>query len=61
MTYASELKHFGSQVLENGSNVDSCLGADTHLVLGIRLEETLDTATGELEAKRVSNHDANQV
>lgn len=49
MTYACELEDFGSQILENGGNVDSSLGADTHLVLGVCLEETLDTATGELE------------
>jgi hypothetical protein len=50
MTYACELEDFSSQVLENSSNVDSSLGADTHLVLGVCLEETLDTTAGELEA-----------
>lgn len=59
MTYACELEDFGSQVLENSGNVDSSLGADTHLVLGVCLEETLDTTTRELEAGfQVSNHDA---
>lgn len=48
-TYSCKFKHFGRQVLEYGSNVDGSLGADAHLVLGILLEETLDTAAGELE------------
>lgn len=53
---ACELEDFGSQVLENSSNVDSSLGADTHLVLGVCLEETLDTTAGELKtsASRVA-------
>lgn len=47
-THACQLKDFGSQVLEHCCNVDCCLGANTHLVLGVGLEETLDTAAGEL-------------
>lgn len=49
MTYACKLEDFGGQVLENGGNVDSSLGADAHLVLGVSLKETLNTATWELE------------
>lgn len=48
MTHACELEDFGSQVLENGGNVNGSLGADAHLVLGVGLEETLDTTTWEL-------------
>lgn len=55
MTHACELEDFGSQVLEDSGNVDGSLGANTHLVLGVRLEETLDTTAGELEAMEVSN------
>lgn len=45
---ACELQNFGGQVFEDGGNVDSCLGADPHLVLGLRLEETLHTTAGKL-------------
>lgn len=56
MTHACKLEDFGSQVLENCGNIDSGLGANTHLVLGIGLEETLDTTAGELEtARKVSD------
>lgn len=58
LTYACQLKDFGRQVLENGSNVNGSLGADTHLVLGVGLEETLDTTAGELEDDAVSHRDA---
>lgn len=47
-TYASKLEDFGSQILEHGGNVDGSLGTDAHLVLGVVLEETLDTTAGEL-------------
>lgn len=47
-TYASEFEDFGSQILEHGGNVDCCLSSNTHLVLRVGLEETLDTAAGEL-------------
>lgn len=55
MTHACELEDLGSQVLENGGDIDGSLGADTHLVLGVGLEETLDTTTGELERMEISN------
>lgn len=47
-TYACEFEDFGRQVLENGGGVDGSLGTDAHLALGVGLEETLDTAAGEL-------------
>lgn len=48
MTYACELEDFSSQVLENGGDIDGSLGTNAHLVLGVLLEETLDTTAGEL-------------
>ena len=55
MTHACELEDLGGQVLENSGNVDGSLGANTHLVLGVCLEETLDTTAGELEGMKVSD------
>jgi hypothetical protein len=49
VTYSCQLEDFGCEVLENGGHVDGGLGADAHLVLGVVLEETLDTTAGELE------------
>lgn len=54
-TYACELQHFGSEILENSRNVDCSLGADAHLVLGVVLQETLDTTTGELIGARLAS------
>lgn len=45
---ACEFQDFGGEVLEDGSNVDGSFGADAHLVLGLRLEETLDTSAWKL-------------
>jgi len=47
-TYACKLKDFGSQILEDGGDIDSCLGTNAHLVLGVLLQETLDTTAREL-------------
>lgn len=55
MTHACELENFGGKILEDSGNVDGSLGANTHLVLGVRLEETLDTTAGELGLVAVSN------
>lgn len=55
MTHACELEDLGGQVFENGGDIDGSLGANTHLVLGVCLEETLDTTAGELEAMEVSD------
>lgn len=51
MTHSCEFEDFGSQVLEHGSDIDGCLGADAHFVLGVGLEETLDTTAWELVTK----------
>lgn len=55
MTHACEFEDLGSQVLEDSGNVDGSLGANTHLVLGVGLEETLDTTAGELKGIQVSD------
>jgi len=44
-----ELEDFSGEIFENGGNVDGCLGTDAHLVLGVVLQETLDTTAGELK------------
>ena len=43
---ASELENLGSEVLENGSEVDRSTGTDTLGVVTLA-EETVDTANGE--------------
>jgi hypothetical protein len=48
-TYASQLEDFGSQVFEDSGDVHGSLGADAHLVLGVLLQEALDTTTRELQ------------
>lgn len=45
---AGKLEDFGRQVFEDGSDVHGGLCGDAHLVLRVRLEETLDTTAGEL-------------
>lgn len=55
VTHACELENLGSEILEDGGNVDGGLGANTHLVLGVCLEETLDTTAGELNVVEVSD------
>lgn len=48
MTHSGELENFGGEVFKDGSHVDGGLGSDTHLVLGVVLEEALDTSAWEL-------------
>ena len=45
---SGQFQHFGRQVFENRGNIDGGFGADAHLVLGLRLEETLHTTAGKL-------------
>ena len=45
---SGEFEDFSGEVFEDRGYVDSSLGSDSHLVLGLRLEETLDTSTWEL-------------
>lgn len=54
MTHSCELKDFSSQVFEDGSNVDSSLGSNSHFVLGVVLQKTLDTSARELMEETVS-------
>ena len=49
MTHSCELENFGGQILENGGNVDCSLGSNAHLILGVVLQESLDTTAGKLE------------
>jgi len=44
-----KLEDFSGQVFENGGNVDCSLGTNAHLILGVVLQETLDTTAGELK------------
>ncbi len=46
---ASQLKDFGSEVLENGSEVDWSTSTNTLSVIALA-EETVDTTNGESEA-----------
>jgi hypothetical protein len=48
-THACKLEDLSGQILEHSGNIDSSLGANTHLVLGICLEETLDMTVGKLD------------
>jgi hypothetical protein len=43
-----QFEDFGGQVFQHCCDVDGGFGADAHLVLGLRLEETLYTTAGEL-------------
>jgi hypothetical protein len=51
LTHTCELENFSGEVFKNCGNVDGSLGAHAHLVLGVVLQETLDTTAGELENK----------
>jgi hypothetical protein len=50
---ACQFEDFGCQVFQHCCDVDSSFGADAHLVLGLRLEETLDTTAGKLVKEEV--------
>lgn len=49
-THSCQLENFSSEILKNGGDVYSGFGTNAHLVLGVVLQETLDTTAGELEA-----------
>jgi hypothetical protein len=51
VTHSCELENFSGEVFEDGGDIDGGLGSYAHLVLGVVLQETLDTAAGELEMK----------
>ena len=48
MTHSCELENFSGKVFKNGGNIDGGLGSNAHLILGVVLQETLDTTAGEL-------------
>ncbi len=49
MTYPCKLENFRSEIFEDSGNVDSCLSFNTHPLVSVVLQETLDATTGELE------------
>ena len=51
VTHSCELENFGGEVFKDCGHVDGGFGSNAHLVLGVVLQETLDTAAGELEMK----------
>jgi hypothetical protein len=51
MTHSCELENFRGEVFEDSGNVDGCLRSNAHFVLGIVLQETLDTTARELDRK----------
>lgn len=54
MTYARKFEDFSSQIFQHGSNIDGSLGTNAHLVLGVLLQETLDTTARKLRRVKVS-------
>ena len=54
VTHSCKLEDFGCQIFQNGGYVDCGLGSYAHLVLGVVLEETLDTTAGELWKSEMS-------
>jgi hypothetical protein len=54
MTHSCEFENFGGKVFEDSCDIDCGLGSNAHLVLGVILQESLDTTTGELEDRIVS-------
>lgn len=51
---ASQLENFGSQVFEDGGEVDRCLGSDARALAGDVAKVALYTTAGELEATRLA-------
>jgi hypothetical protein len=49
MTHSCKLENFSSKILEDCCNVYGCLGSHAHLVLGVVLQETLDTTARKLQ------------
>lgn len=46
--YSCQFENFGCEVLKDCCDIYRCLGSYAHLILGVVLEETLDTTTWEL-------------
>jgi hypothetical protein len=56
-TYSCKFKNFGGEVFEDSRDVHGCFSSHAHLVLGVVLQETLDTTAGELQKVGVSKGD----
>ena len=56
MTHSCEFENFSSKVFKDSCDIDGSLGSNTHLVLGVILQESLDTTAGELENATVSRY-----
>jgi hypothetical protein len=54
MTHSGKFEDFGGEIFEDGRDVDCGLGSNAHLVLGVVLQEALDTTAGELQTETVS-------
>lgn len=48
MTHSCQLQDLSGQVFEHGCDIDGGLGAHAHLVLGVLLQEALDTTARKL-------------
>ena len=48
---SGQFENLGSEVLEDRRGVDGRLGSDTHVVLGTRLQVTMDTTDRELKPR----------
>jgi hypothetical protein len=48
-THSCQLENFSGEVFEDSCDVYGGLSSNTHLVLGVVLQETLDTTAGELD------------
>ena len=55
MTHSCEFENFSGQVFENCCDIDRCLGSNAHLVLGVVLQEALDTAARKLNKRLLAN------
>lgn len=51
VTHSCKLKNLGGQIFEYGCDIDGSLGTYAHLVLGVLLQETLDTSARELSGE----------
>ena len=52
MTHSCELENFSGEVFKDGCNIDGSLRSNSHLILGVVFQETLDTTAGELEQSK---------
>ena len=49
VTHSCKLENFSGKVFEDSCDIDGGLGSNAHLVLGVVLQETLNTTAGELD------------